>query len=341
MKKIFQILAFIIGCFCIIQTAIAQNEETSLRDRLAKKQQSQTQTQNATNVPKISVRAEMMNNEQTQDISNATWMREVYRFIDLNKGANAPIYYPTRPIDDRMSLYTMIFKLLANNDITVYDFLGNQEVFNDQYKVNFESMAKRLEFPFKKNGNTYTYEEYDIPSNEVKGYYIKEAWYFDQSNSVVDVKTIAICPIIFREEFNDFGSVNAMPQRHPQFWVPYESIRPYAARIHIITSDMNNVMNKTIDDFFRLRLYDGEIYKVTNMENKNLNEKYKTPEELKQAQIKIEDELKLFEKNLWVVNDSTTLQTNAKKGKDRPKEYKSKKIKSSGANATYSVRDRR
>jgi hypothetical protein len=51
----------------------------------------------------------------------------------------------------------------------------------------------------------------DIPSAEVKTYYVKEAWYFDQNNSIYDVKTLAICPIAFL--ISDFGE-----QRTPMFW---------------------------------------------------------------------------------------------------------------------------
>lgn len=341
MKKSIHITAILICSLFAIQTSFAQEQRTeSLRDRLAKKQNAQQNPDKGTNVAPMSVRAEMMNAEQTQDLNNATWMREVYRFLDLEKGANAALYNPTRPVGNRMSLFTMMFKLIADNNLDVYGFhdAGNED-FTESNKIGFEDIAVRLEIPFQKNGNSYTYNEFDIPGNEVKGYYIKEIWYFDQKNSVVGVKTAAICPIVFRQEFSDFSeTTNIIPERHPQFWVPYENIQSYASRIPILTSDLNNVMNKTIDDYFRLRLYDGEIYKVTNMEDKLLNQQYKTPEALKQAQEKIERELKQFDKNLWVINDSTRLQTDNKNNKPvKVKKSKSKAPKS----ATYSARDRR
>lgn len=342
MKKIYKLSLVLLSSFLITYTASAQEQAGSLRDRLAQKQQQQDLSKKGVNVPKMSARAAMMNEEQKTDISNATWMREVYRFLDLDKSANAALYYPTRPIGNRMSLYTMLFKLLAENNITVYNFLDNQEVFEDEYKITFEDMADRIEFPYQKTGNTYTYQDYDIPANEVKGYYIKEVWYFDQSNSVVDVRVTAICPVLFRQQFDEFTNIDMTPsERMPQFWIPYESIRPYAARIPILTSDKNNVMSKTIDDYFRLRLYDGEIYKVTNMANKLLSEEYKTPEELKKAQVKIESELRQFEKNLWVVNDSINTQADKNKEKKASKKNEYKAPKNSTTSTKYSARDRR
>lgn len=325
-RTIFIILSICLG---FVLQVHAQQQEGTLRERLARKQQEQEQQQSS--VPQLSVRAGQMNVEMTQDVSNATWMREIYRELDLSKGVNAALYYPVQPVGDRMNLYTMIFKLMASGNLTGYKYLDGREVFTSEFREDFKDVLERLEIPFQQNGNIFTVNEYDIPSNEVMSYYVKEAWYFDQQQSVVDVKIIAICPVIFRQD--DFG-IGA--ERYPQFWIPYENIRPYAARMHIMTSDKNNIMDKTIDDFFRLHLFDGEIYKTTNMENKILAEKYKTPEGLKQAREEIENELEAFDKNLWVTNDSTYVkpEENNKKSKKKGKDTGSSSV-------VYSARDRR
>lgn len=343
MRRLYKILASVIFLIVPVVTTYAQ-QESSLRDRLAKKQQ-QANPQNSQNVPRLSVRAETSNLEQVQNLGNASWVREIYRLVDLEKGRNAALYYPTQEVDGRMNLYTMIFKLMANGDLTAYDYIdANREIFTDQYKVDFKDVLERLEIPFNQSGNTFTYNDFDIPSNEVRAYYVKEAWYFDQNNSVLDTKIIAICPIVFRQD--DFGVGST---RYPQFWIPYENIRPYAARMPIMTSDINNLAKSTVDDFFRMHLFEGEIYKTTNMENKILADRYKTPEAQKAAREKIEDELKQFEKNLWVVNDSTYIKDNEikskkeekdklqKEGRKQAKQAKSK----SKSSATYSARDRR
>jgi gliding motility associated protien GldN len=349
MKKIFQIIAVIV-CSLSLATAIHAQEQTeSLRDRLARKQQQQqggNQQDNGPKVPQLSVRAEMMNETQTQDLSNATLIREVYRFLDLTKGKNAALYYPVQPIGDQMNFYTMIFKLMGNGNLVAYDWNNGTDLFVDKLKVNFGDVLERLEIPFQKSGNTYTYDEFSIPSNEALGYYIKEAWYFDQSNSVIGIKTVAICPVLFRQQYLDgidFDAAMAQGLREPQFWIPYENIRPYAARMPVMASDKNNVMNKTIDDYFRMRLYEGEIFKTTNMENKFLNQIYTTPEALKEAQTKIEGELHDFDKGLWVLNDSiNAIQSgNNKNSKKNNKVPKASKTKKSSSAVTYSARDRR
>ena len=105
--------------------------------------------------------------------------------------------------------------------------------------------------------------ESDIPSGDVRSYYIKEAWYFDQNNSVFDVKTLAICPIL--TIVDDMGQ-NTMPM----FWIPYENLRPYINTAYIMTSNINNAMTFTLDDYFRRRMFQGDIFKTQNLMNQPL-----------------------------------------------------------------------
>ena len=112
-------------------------------------------------------------------------------------------------------------------------------------------------------GTTFVINESDIPSETVRSYYVKEAWYFDQNNSVFDVKTLAICPIMTTS--GDVGELTM-----PMFWIPYESIRPYINTAFIMTSNINNAMTFTLDDYFRRRMFEGEIYKTQNLMNQPL-----------------------------------------------------------------------
>lgn len=334
MKKIYR-LGLILVLALVASQVQAQTE--SLRDRLAKRKQQQEQAQNS--LPKVSVRTQMANAEQGQDASNASWMREVYRYLDITEGRNAALSYPVQPIGDRMNLYTMIFKLMAADNLTAYDYLDGKEIFTNEYKVNFKDVLERLNIPIQQEGTAFSYNDYDIPSNDIIGYYLKEAWYFDRTGAVNDVKIVAICPVL--RLVDDYG-IGA--DRQPQFWIPYENLRPYAVRMPIMVSDMNNVIAKTVDDFFRLRLYDGEIYKVGNMANKILAEIYKTPEELKAAQERIEAELISFDKQLWVTNDSIYLKSDMEKGIKKEKKKKIKRDAPKGGKdngAKYSARNRR
>ena len=84
------------------------------------------------------------------------------------------------------------------------------------------------------------------------------------------------------------------------FWVKYNDIRPYIARQYILASNENNIAQYNYDDYFKMRMYDGEIYKTQNLRNQSLMQMYPNDSTLKQAQDSIETQLKNFNKNLWV-----------------------------------------
>ncbi len=315
MKRLIILFSIALGGLFIMPPVSSQE---SVRDRIARRQ---NQQQNQQSIPPLTVRAENMNQDQTQEIGNAPWMREVYRFLDLDQEKNAPLYFPVTPIGERMNLFTMIFKLLANGELTAYEFqLDRIETFTEDNKLNVKDLLDRFRVMYTEQEGRYIVEDVDIPSNEVLGYYIKEAWYFDKTNSVVDIKILAICPIIFTQ-----GDYDIETSRYPLFWLPYEQIRPYAARMPIMVSNLNNASTETIDDFFRKHNFDGEIYKTTNMKNLSLAQMYQGDEEqIKTEREKIESQLIQFKDKLWAMNDSIPTETNAKSKKDNKKDSSEK-----------------
>lgn len=277
--------------FCCIGNSFSQ--ETA-RERLQRQNQGQP---NANSTLGLTSRAKQINRTQSTDIDDVKWLREVYRYLDLSKEGNAPLYYPVLPEQGRMNLFTLLFKLLSENKITAYEYLDGREVFTDEYKIDFKEFLDRFGiFHETQNGNIVV-SEADIPSHEVRGYYLKEAYYFETGTSSYGVRTMAVCPIIYRQA--DYESQTV---RYPLFWIPYDELRPYARRMSVLTSSLNNTLTGTIDDFFRMKHYDGEIYKATNPRNLAISQYTSTPGEMKAEQERIERELRDFEERLWKEN---------------------------------------
>jgi len=305
MKSFYYIIVLSVVCL-LAQDASAQ---TQTRTRKT------SESNNNTGLPELSVRAKAKNEGQGVNIDNVVWLRVLYREIDLKKEENTPLYYPTEPVGDRMNLFTMMFKLLVEGKLTAYKYIDGREVFTDKYKVDFEELLKNHNIIHKKNGTgataTFTIDESDIPSNEVLAYYIKEAYYFDQATGTFNSEILAICPIKVSE--GDFGE----NLRFPLFWVPYENIRPYISRSLIMTSNYNNALTYTADDFFQLKMYKGNVIKTVNMMNQTLAEQFPDSAKLKYAQDSIDKQLKSFEARLWHSKDTvkTVLNTNKKETK--------------------------
>ena len=103
----------------------------------------------------------------------------------------------------------------------------------------------------------------------------------------------ALCPVLHR--MDEYGGI----LKFPMFWVKLNDIRPYIAQQFVFTDDDNNLMRYNLDDFFKLKMYSGDIYKVKNMQNKSLMQLYPDSVSLAHARDSIEERLHRFDKNLW------------------------------------------
>ena len=249
----------------------------------------------------LSVRAQSLYDTQNASDADIPWMRVIYRQIDLTQEQNLPLYYPEESTEDQENLFRIVMKLLANNQIPAYEYLDGREIFTDEYRIKVKEMFDRFHIiyapakGYSEKNPRFTIEESDIPANEVLSYYILEKWIFDRRSSQVKPSIEAICPVLHRT--GDFGGE---PVKYPMFWVKYNDIRPYIARQYILASNENNIAQYNYDDYFQMRMYDGEIYKTQNLRNQSLMQMYPNDSIRKQAQDSIEKQLKNFNDNLWV-----------------------------------------
>ena len=240
------------------------------------------------------------------------WMKVIYRQLDLTVGKNPALYYPEEPNEDGQSLFFIIMRLLANNQISAYEYLDGREMFTDDNKIKVDEMFDRFHIMFTEaKGSTeknpkFELEDADIPGNEIQSYYIIERWEFDTRSNQMKTRVEALCPVLHRTD--EFGG-DAI--KYPMFWVLLNDIRPYMANQYVFTDDDNNLSRYSLDDFFKLGMYTGEIYKTKNLRNLALRQMFPEDDEYKHAQDSIENRLMAFNKDLWVP-DREELQARAK-----------------------------
>ena len=228
------------------------------------------------------------------------WMKVVYRELDLTKGKNPALYYPEEPNEDGQSLFYIIMRLVADGDIDCYEWLDGREMFTPEYKYKVSNMLDRFHILYTTaKGSTekhprYSIENADIPGSEVLSYYIIEKWEFDTRSNAMKSRVEALCPVLHRED--EYGVM----QKWPMFWVKMNDIRPYIARQYVFTDDDNNLLRYNLDDFFKLNMYSGEIYKVKNLRNMTLRQQFPDDSAYHHAQDSIEARLRQFDKSLWV-----------------------------------------
>lgn len=226
---------------------------------------------------------------------DVVWRRNIYRELDLNNDANAGLYYPVEPIGSQMNLFTYLFKLMLTGNIKAYEYrLDGNEVFSDSAVVKPKAFLDNYHIFYERVNGRVHIDNSDIPSREVKGYYLKESAYYDQATATFHRKVIALCPVMSRED--DFGDG---AQNYPLFWVKYDDVAPFLSKQVIMTSNLNNAATMSIDDFFTMNMYEGKIYKTNNMLGKTLAQYCPTDTALAKEQRKIENELVAFEKNIF------------------------------------------
>ena len=283
--------AFLISHFSFLISPVSAQPKARRQQPKAQQQQKKQQTQSQG----MSMRAKLMFPTAIDMPEDVVWRRDIYRELDLNRDNNAGLYYPVEPIDKQVNLFTYIFKLALNGYIPVYEYrLDGNEVFTDSARVKMKTVLDNYHIFYEEKDGKLRVDNSDIPSAEVKLYYLKESAYYDQANSTFHRKVLALCPVMMRED--DFGGEAS---KYPLFWVKYTDLEPFLSRQTLMTSNLNNAAVMSMEDYFTLNRYEGKIYKTNNMLGKTLAQYCPTDSALAKEQKRIEAELLAFEQNIF------------------------------------------
>lgn len=265
-----------------------------------RKRSEQDRRKKAESGPQITDRMQSFYEIKETHDADLVYQREIYRQLDLTNEKNTPLYFPEDIIDGQENLFRLILRLVVEGRIPAYEYLDGREVFTDQYKINVGDMLDRFDIYYTRGaGSTdknpkFEIAEADVPNTQVLNYYIIEKWEFDKRSHKMKTNVVAICPVL--NKIGDFGGET----RYPMFWVKFDALRPWLAQQHIFLSDDNNLAQYSLDDYFLMGMYDGEIYKTKNLRNLSMMQMYPDEDDLKRAQDSIDQRLRNFGKDLWV-----------------------------------------
>lgn len=288
MRKIFLTLIIVFVATVAIAQPRARREQQVVEAR-------QSNRNNMTVRAQISFPTEPKMNE------SVVWRRDVYRELDLKDDSNAGLYYPVEPLGTQMNLFTYMFKLIMAGPrhggiaAYAYDVNTGNERFDESLRINPLKFLDDYHIFYERTDRGVHISDSDIPSAEVKGYFIKESAYYDQSTATFHKQVQAICPVMYRED--DFGDGTT---KYPLFWVKYEDLAPFLAKQTIMTSNLNNAATMSLDDYFTINAYKGKIYKTTNMLGQTLAQEVGGDSvKLSREQLRIDNEIKEFEQRIW------------------------------------------
>ena len=279
-----------------VATELPRQRPTARQRRAQKEQEQETQANG------VSVRAKNYADQQVKETETAPWRRVVYRQLSIDSLANAPIFRPVRPSGRLQSLFSLLFKRFNEGSITVYEYedLGYENLTPER-QLRFEDFLDRFGIVYDKDpsqtGNrAFKILPVDIPTQSIRSYYVKEEYYYDVKTSDVSSQIVAICPVM-DDDISMEGSV-----RIPLFWVKYSDVQPYLSQQPVMLSTKNNATTATMDDFFSLNLYRGQISMTLGGETAELNSEMSDSTAMAARQAfsnQIEGELQQFEESLY------------------------------------------
>ena len=293
MKRVF----FLFTLVLFAAVSVAQPPQ-----RKAQQQEQQKAKQNSASSA-MSMRAQISFPTAVEMPEEVVWRRDIYREISLDEDANGGLYYPVEPQGKQLNLFTYIFKLALNGYIPIYEYpTDGSDVFTEEAKVDMKNLLHDYHIHFEEQNGRIKVDNSDIPSADVKKYYLKESAYYDQANSSFHIKVQALCPVMVEEDafsLNDDSGEKQVTQ-YPLFWVKYSELEPFLNRQTVMVSGMNNAAQVSMDDFFTMNMYRGKIYKTNNAQGKTLSQLCNGDKaKMSAEQKRIEAELEAFKKTIF------------------------------------------
>lgn len=259
--------------------------------------------------------------------------KTVWEQIDLDERVNFPLYYPVDTAfvgKDRRSLFQVLLQGIKSGKITeVYgdDYFntkksltditssfkftdttdaGKDEInnFYDQYypkpittrKKVGKNWVSETTTPDAKKLDPQFINETELTAADVSGYRIKGFWYFDNRQSELKYRLLAICPIAIEARDKAKGNTDAIDL----FWVYFPAIRDVMHEAKAF-NDKNSAMPITFDHLLNSRRFSGVIYKEENVYGDRTIEKYMNANA--QSQLleseRIKDKIRDFEQDMW------------------------------------------
>ncbi len=248
--------------------------------------------------------------QQSTSVRPATglaWRRGIYRQLELTQPANTPLYAEG---EDGQSLFDLIIQLYLEGKIKGYTYGTGRERLDAAHELQPRDFLERFRIPYTEvsAGGKPRYQVLpaDLPTSQVRSYYLKEQYSLDRATTGYRREVELLCPIL--ETVGDYGTAPM-----PLFWLRYSELAPYLRERPTALMPGGSPNAGTLEDYFTLGLYRGEIIKADH--DPLLLERAKSPEERAALRQRLEDELQQLRRQISVPDSLRYLPPKAKTAK--------------------------
>lgn len=231
--------------------------------------------------------------------ADVMWSKDVWRIIDLREKMNQPLYYPIAPINQRMSVFSLILHGIKEENLHAFK--------DEKYKLfETETLTSEKEIITKLGADTLFRgtpdEQVRLHTQDVKQLLIKEKWFFDKQASTMKVRIIGVAPVkVFNRTLVDVdGNISTSPEvtREVLFWIYFPEYRDLFAKYEVFNPH-NDSQSISFDDLFQQRRFASFIYAESNQFDNRFIPDYLTGDDILYEAERIKQEIFNFEHDLW------------------------------------------
>jgi gliding motility associated protien GldN len=139
---------------------------------------------------------------------------------------------------------------------------------------------------------TYPRDTVWYSSKDIVQYKLKEDWFFDKERSVLDVRILGICPVIYSKD--DQGRITGLREL---FWLYFPQCR-FVFNNYFAFNPKNDAMWFSFDDIFWKRQFNSTIVKSSNVFDRGI-ETYKNGIDALVESQRITEHIRYIEHDVW------------------------------------------
>lgn len=133
-------------------------------------------------------------------------------------------------------------------------------------------------------------------SKDIIQYRLKEDWFFDKERSIMDVRIIAMAPVVYRTE-TDANGVKSISGTKDLFWLYFPHCR-FVFNNYFVYNDKNDAQWMSFDDLFWKRRFSSVIYKESNTYDRDIDT-YRAGVDALYESEEITNEIRNIEHDVW------------------------------------------